>query len=148
MAAPGQIVSTSGDVSGEPPDSSTVSYWVSGLCSPFVAFGERAEKYLSAVRLGDHKGIQSAVNTNFGECFAPAGGEAPEWAEVSEHRGLYRRGELPAEAIYLVLTVDVQKNRLYWVLRGRGARATSWLVDYGALWGEPSRNRCGLTLPS
>jgi phage terminase large subunit GpA-like protein len=136
MVAPGQTVSQDGVVAGDPPDSSTVSYWVSGLCSPFVSFGERAEKYLSAVRLGDYKGIQSAVNTNFGECFASAGGEAPEWVEVAEHRGAYLRGELPDGALYLVMTIDVQKNRLVWVLRGWGARATSWLIDYGTLWGE------------
>jgi phage terminase large subunit GpA-like protein len=136
MVAPGQTVSRDGVVSGSPPDSSTASYWVSGLCSPFVTFGERAEKYLSAVRLGDFNGIQSAVNTNFGECFAPAGGEAPDWAEVSEHRGTYLRGEVPGAVMHLVLTVDVQKNRLVYVIRGWGARATSWLIDYGVLWGE------------
>jgi phage terminase large subunit GpA-like protein len=136
MVAPGQMVSSSGEVTGDPPDSSTVSYWVSGLCSPFVTFGERAEKYLSAVRLGDFRGIQSAVNTNFGECFAPAGGEAPEWAEVAEHRGAYLRGEMPEGVLYPVMTVDVQKNRLFWIVRGWGARATSWLIDYGVLWGE------------
>jgi phage terminase large subunit GpA-like protein len=136
MVAPGQYVTRDGVVMGEGPDSSTVSYWVSGLCSPFVSFGERAEKYLSAVRLGDFKGIQSAVNTNFGECFAPAGGDVPEWAEVSEHRGAYQRGELPGGAVHVVMTIDVQKNRLIWVIRGWGARATSWLVDYGVLYGE------------
>jgi len=136
MVAPGQTVSKHGVVVGDPPDSSTVSYWVSGLCSPFVSWGERAERYLSAVRLGDHKGIQSAINTNFGECFAPAGGEAPEWAKVSEHRGNYLRGELPDDAVHLVATVDVQRNRLIWIVRAWGARATSWLIDYGELWGN------------
>jgi phage terminase large subunit GpA-like protein len=135
MVAPGQTVKH-GVVIGDAPDSSTASYWVSGLCSPFISWGERAERYLSAVRLGDFKGIQSAVNTNFGECFAPAGGEAPEWAEVAEHRGAYLRGELPEGVLVLVMTIDVQKNRLVWVTRGWGARAESWLIDYGVLWGE------------
>jgi phage terminase large subunit GpA-like protein len=36
----------------------------------------------------------------------------------------------------LVCTVDVQANRLYYVIRGWGARAESWLVDFGSLFGE------------
>jgi phage terminase large subunit GpA-like protein len=137
MVAPGQIVSKHGVVIGDPSsDSSTVSYWVSGLCSPFVSLGSRAERYLSAVRLGDFKDIQSAVNTNFGEVFAPAGGEAPEWVRVSEHRSDYLRGELPEGVIHLVATVDVQRDRLIWVVRGWGARGTSWLIDHGELWGD------------
>jgi phage terminase large subunit GpA-like protein len=136
MVAPGQVISTSGEVTGDPPDSSTASFWVSGLCSPFVTFGERAEKFVSAVRQGDFNGIQSAVNTNFGECFAPGGGEAPEWAEVAAHRGAYLRGEMPDGALMPVMTIDVQKNRMVWLIRGWGARATSWLIDHGVLWGE------------
>jgi phage terminase large subunit GpA-like protein len=136
MVAPGQVFSQDGAISGDAPDSSTASFWVSGLCSPFVTFGERAEKYVSAVRLGDFKGLQSAINTNFGECYAPGGGEAPEWAEVAEHRGVYARGELPDGVLFPVMTVDVQKNRLFYVIRGWGARAESWLLDYGTLWGE------------
>ncbi len=29
-----------------------------------------------------------------------------------------------------------RKNRIYYVIRGWGARATSWLIDYGCLFGE------------
>jgi phage terminase large subunit GpA-like protein len=141
MVAPGQTISPSGIVTGDPPDSSTVSYWVSGLCSPFVRFGERAEKFVSAVRLGDYKGIQSACNVNFGECHAPGGGEAPEWSEVASHRGVYLRGEMPDGVLFLVMSVDVQRNRIYHVIRGWGARATSWLIDYGVLWGETTEEQ-------
>jgi phage terminase large subunit GpA-like protein len=30
----------------------------------------------------------------------------------------------------------VQKNRIFYIIRGWGARAESWLIDYGTLWGE------------
>jgi phage terminase large subunit GpA-like protein len=52
FVAPGQSVTPDGDVIGEAPDSSTLSFWVSGLASPFVTFGQRAENYLAAVREG------------------------------------------------------------------------------------------------
>jgi phage terminase large subunit GpA-like protein len=134
--APGQSVDADGNVIGDPPETSTISFWVSGLASPFVTFGQRAEDYLNAVRLADPERIRTAINTGFGECFAGGGGEAPEWAEVAAHKSEYARGELPAGVVYLVLTVDVQTNRLVYVLRGWGARATSWLIDYGVLHGE------------
>ena len=40
--ASGQRIEPDGRVVGDPPESTTVSFWVSGLASPFVSFGERA----------------------------------------------------------------------------------------------------------
>jgi phage terminase large subunit GpA-like protein len=111
FVAPGQSVTPDGDVIGEAPDSSTLSFWVSGLASPFVTFGQRAENYLVAVREGSQDKIQTAINAGFGELFSPGGGDAPQWAEVAAHRGEYARGELPRGAAYLVMTIDVQRNR-------------------------------------
>jgi phage terminase large subunit GpA-like protein len=136
LVAPGQRITPEGEVIGDPPESSTLSFWVSGLASPFVTFGQRAENYLAAVREGSQDKIQTAINAGFGELFSPGGGEVPEWAEVAEHRGEYGRGDLPSQTVYLVMTVDVQQNRLVYVIRAWGARATSWLIDWGLLWGE------------
>lgn len=135
--APGQSIDKEGVVHGDPPKALTLSFWVSGLASPFVSFGERAAAFLEAVESGDQEKIQGVINTGFGELFAPGGGEAPEFSEVSERRRIsaYRKGDVPADVVHLVITVDVQKNRLIWILRGWGARATSWLIDCGTLWG-------------
>jgi phage terminase large subunit GpA-like protein len=134
--APGQMVDATGNVTGEPRETSTISFWVSGLCSPFVTFGQRAESYLSAVRLVDPERIRTAINAGFGELFNWGGGDSPEWAEVAAHKSEYACSELPAGVAFLVCTVDVQVNRLIYCIRGWGARATSWLVDYGTLHGE------------
>jgi phage terminase large subunit GpA-like protein len=136
FVAPGQSVTPDGGVIGEAPDSSTLSFWVSGLASPFVTFGQRAENYLAAVREGSQDKIQTAINAGFGELFSPGGGDAPQWAEVAAHRGEYAKGELPRGVAYLVMTIDVQTNRIFYVIRGWGARAASWLIDWGMLWGE------------
>src|SRR5574341_568332 len=121
--APGQRVTQDGAVIGDPPNALTLSFWVSGLASPFVSFGERAAAFLEAVAAGDPERIQAVINTGFGELYAPGGGEAPEFLEVSSKRrdGGYKRGELPAGVVHLVLAVDVQANRLIWVIRA-GAR--------------------------
>lgn len=132
-----------GRVEGEFPASETISFWVSGLCSPFKTFGERASEYLDALRSGDNGRIQTVVNGGFGELWSPVGGDAPEWEEVRRRSlGTYysvshdRYAGLPPEIAFLTLGADVQKNRIPYVIRGWGARQESWLVDYGELWGE------------
>jgi phage terminase large subunit GpA-like protein len=134
--APGQIVDTAGNVTGEPKETSTISFWVSGLASPFVTFGQRAEDFLKAVRLADFERIRTATNASFGELYNFGGGDAPAWAEVAAHKIAYARGEMPTGVGVLICSVDVQKNSLIYIVRGFGARATSWLIDYGVLHGE------------
>ncbi len=135
--APGLTVTTAGEVEGEAPDNDTASFWASGLASPFVTIGARAEAFLKADLSGDPNSILTAVNAAFGELYAPGGGQAPEWKEVDALRmpGL-ARGDLPSDAKVLTLAVDVQLNRLVYVVRAWGGRSTSWLVDHGELYGD------------
>jgi phage terminase large subunit GpA-like protein len=136
FVAPGQSIAVDGEVLGEPPDSSTLSFWVSGLASPFVSFGQRAETYLDAVREASVEKIQVSINAGFGELFSVGGGDAPSWAEVAECRSEYKLGEIPVGVRVLICSCDVQKNRIYYIVRGWGERATSWLIECGVLYGE------------
>jgi phage terminase large subunit GpA-like protein len=136
FVAPGQSIAADGEIIGEPPDSSTLSFWVSGLASPFVSFGQRAETYLDAVREASVEKIQVAINAGFGELFSVGGGDAPSWNEVGECRSEYKLGEIPKGVRVLIGSCDIQKNRIYYTIRGWGERATSWLVDCGVLYGE------------
>ena len=47
----------------------------------------------------------------------------------------YQPGSLPSGVVLVIAAVDVQADRLIYVVRGWGARATSWLIDNGDLWG-------------
>ncbi|MDQ0422300.1 phage terminase large subunit GpA-like protein [Peteryoungia aggregata LMG 23059] len=134
--APGQKILPGGIVDGLPPESTTISFWVSGLCSPFVSWGERASRYVEAVRSGDPNAIQSVKNQGFGELYSPGGGAVPEWGEVMD-RALpdYRMREVPEGVRLLTLTADVQKDRIYYTVRGWGAFGTSWLIDADQLYG-------------
>ena len=140
FVAPGQSVDKNGVLHGAPREKLTISYWVSGLASPFVSFGERVATLVEAQATGDDGMVQQAMNAGFGELHSPGGGEVPEWAEIKEksQRATYRRGEVPADVLYLTLTADVQKQTIPWVIRGWGARATSWLIDFGYLRGDTS----------
>ncbi len=136
--APGQTIDKAGEVRGQPPDTMATSYWVSGLASPFVTFGERIRVYLEAVAMGDPAEIQQAINAGFGELWSAGGGEVPEWAEIKEKSRLasYDRGEVPDGVLRLSIAIDVQKQSMPFVIRGWGPRATSWLIDWGYLRGD------------
>ena len=132
--APGQRVLEDGTVLGPEPDTEAASFWVSGLASPFVSWGDRAEAYVAAVRSGSPGEIQGVINTGMGELFRIAG-EAPKPEVVHACRLPYKAGAVPRGVQKLSLTVDVQKDRLYTVLRGWGARSESWLICAEPLFG-------------
>lgn len=135
--APGQSVTPDGIVEGEPPDSWTLSYWVSGLASPFKTWGERVERYVNAVRSGKPDSIRAVINGGFGELYTPGGGAVPAWEAV---QGLasktYVLGQVPGGAKILTMACDVQKYGIYWTIRAWGHRGTSWLVNRGYLQGD------------
>ncbi|WP_346016214.1 terminase gpA endonuclease subunit [Bradyrhizobium sp. C-145] len=138
--APGQTIDRTGTIKGEPADTMAMSWWVSGLASPFVTFGERIRTYLEAVAIGDDGEIQAAINGGFGELYSPGGGEVPEWSEIKEKSRCsdYQRGELPDGVLRISIAADVQKHSIPYVVRGWGPRATSWLIDWGYLRGDTS----------
>lgn len=137
LVAPGQRIEADGTVSGDPPDSSTWSMWVSGLASPFVPWGNRAEALLKAEMSGEEDKIQTARNAGFGELYAlGGGGDVPEWAEVAAKALTYKIGEVPLPVLRVVMGVDVQKRSLIYSIRGYGGRGTSYLLDYGNIAGS------------
>ena len=135
LVAPGQWIE-GGEVKGDPPDTDTFSFWVSGLMSPWVSFGKRALNWLRAVASKDQGRIQVQLNTSFGELYIQSG-DAPDWEVVKECAGQYRAGDVPSFVQWLFLTVDVQKNRLEYTIRGWGApEMQSALIEEGILMGE------------
>lgn len=139
--APGQSITPDGVVHGSPPDSKTISFWVSGLASPFVTWGIRAMRYVNAVRSGDSDNTRAVINGNFGELYAPGGGEVPLWKEVAALASPdYVLGQVPSDVQMLTLAADVQKSGIYYTIRGWGVRATSWLIQAAFLQGETSED--------
>ncbi len=89
FVAPGQSVDTDGTVRGDVPESETASFWVSGLCSPFRTFSQRAAEYQDAQNSGDMYRVQTVVNASFGELWAPTAGRC-----VAVRRGNEASGHL------------------------------------------------------
>ena len=119
------------------PESDTASFWVSGLCSPWRTFGDAARGWLEAHRSGEPGEMQATINTVFGELFRVKG-EAPPAAAVEKLRGAYHFDEVPAAVRVLTCGVDVQGDRLVYVIRGWAEAQTSWLIRHGELYGDTS----------
>lgn len=139
--APGQTVTDDDVVVGSPPDSATCSFWVSGLCSPFRTFGDRAERYVEALQLGDPAKVQTAINAAFGELWAnDEGGDVPEWKTLlgRVERDL-KRGQVPARGLLLVGFCDVQMRGLWVEIVAYAPNGESWSVDAFYIDGDTSR---------
>jgi phage terminase large subunit GpA-like protein len=139
MVAPGQWVKD-GCVHGDPPVTKTYSAWVSGLCSPWIGWGQRAAEYARAVASGENAILQSIVNTRFGELFAVKG-ESPAWESVASLKTAsnYRMGTVPDAVQFLTAGVDVQSNRLVVVVMGwslKEGQREGYLVEYSELFGN------------
>lgn len=134
-----RVEGANGEVTGDPPDADTVTFWVSGLMSPWVTFGQRASAWLKAVRSGDQELIRAVLNTAFGELYRTRG-QAPDWTVIRDTCAApYQLGDVPRGVQRLFLTVDVQGDRLVCTVRGWGAEFESWLVHREELWGETNQ---------
>ncbi len=136
--APGQWV-TDGEVHGDPPTSDWYTFWASGLMSPWRSWANNAREYVAAAHEGDSETIQTITNTRFGELYSISG-EAPPWEDVAALRLDYAQGTIPEGVATLLLTVDVQKERLVYVVRGwsRSKNMESWLIECGEIFGDTS----------
>lgn len=116
-----------------------ISFWASGLCSNWRSYGHRARTFLNAVQSGEPGRIQAAINTGFGELYHLAA-EGQSWQLVAGHKKPYKSGEVPKGVQRILLTIDVQKNRLEYVLRGWGVDRESWKIESGELYGDTDKD--------
>ncbi len=113
----------------------SVGFWVSGLASPWQSFGEIAEMLVSAYHSKSSERIQAVINTYGGELFKVRG-DAPKWEDVERKKGDYPREKLPDWVQLITLGMDVQRDGLYYVVRGWGFNQESVLIDNGYIAGS------------
>ena len=117
------------------PESETASFWVNGLCSPFVSWGDSAQQWLEAHASGEIENMRAVINTRFGELFR-APGDAPPAEAVKALRYGYKTGDCPAGVRVIMSGVDLQKSSLYYAVIGVGYGSEMWLLREGQLFGE------------
>lgn len=141
--APGQSISKAGVVSGvaETEGSTHFTFCASGLCSfsSKKTYGALAKDLLAAQLSGDPADLLAVHNTGFGECYAQAG-DVPTSEQVRAMCWGYAAGELLLEPLRIYCTIDVQKNRLVYVVRAWYAGLGSMLLEHGELWGETDQD--------
>jgi phage terminase large subunit GpA-like protein len=105
-------------------------FWINELYSPWVSFGQIAEKFYASK--DDPQTLKVWTNTSLGE----------SWKQVVVSRtsdNLFKARcalkpqTVPAEAVALTCGIDQQMAGYWFVVRAWAANMTSWLIHYGFL---------------
>lgn len=118
-------------------------FHISELYSPWVGFGDTAAAFVEAK--GSPETLQTWVNTALGETWVERG-EVPTHERVMQMCADYQSREVPDGCLNLTAGVDVQKDRLIYVVKAWGYGFASWLVEFGTLWGETDQTDVWLRL--
>ena len=119
-------------------DGKTAGFRMSQLVSPWVTWGEVAEKAASAGK--DPSRLRVFVNTVLAETWEDRTGKRIEPSAIMDRveKGDWR-AMLPRGVVILTASVDVQDNRLEVEIVGWGRDEESWSIDYIQLFGDPSQ---------
>lgn len=124
----------SDDKAFDTPDSVTWHIWTA--YSPFTTWIQIVKDFLKAK--DDPGKLKTFVNTTLGETWEEETGEKLEWEAIAGRREIYK-AEVPARALYLTAGVDTQDDRFEYEITGWGVGEESWVIEYGRLFGDLSR---------
>jgi phage terminase large subunit GpA-like protein len=112
-----------------PRQAKNTSYHLNSLYSQLgdLRFGSVACQFLASK--GNPGSLKNFVNSWLAEPWE--NGEVADEQAILAHRAEYSAGEIPQQPIAVIITADVQEDRLFYLLRAWGAYETSWLVRYG-----------------
>jgi len=128
----GQSVGKGGTLTGEPARSKRISgFQLSSLYSIALSFADVVGEFLKCSR-GSTEDLKNFVQGWLAETWKTQGKSVGDNA-IDSHRAGYELGTLPVEPLAIVCTVDVQVDRLVYVVRAWGYGADSWLIHYGEL---------------
>ena len=121
---------------------SIASFWATGLADQITHIGEAMEKYARADRTGKVEDTQAVVNTTLGELFTVPIERVP--ADAVKERQV---PAVPDDDIRMVTVgVDVQKDRLYYAVRGWAVHVTSYGLGHGFVLGNPELDEVWIKL--
>jgi phage terminase large subunit GpA-like protein len=115
------------------PSSGVASFHIWEAYNTMVTLAELVRSHLEQTKHPEQR--RTWTNTSLGEPYDDVI-DAPDWEVVAGLRQTYSFDEIPQGARVLTCGVDVQKDRLIYVIRGWGANYESWLIRHGELWGE------------
>lgn len=104
------------------------SYQISALYPTWVKWGDVAVEMIKASSSPDQ--MRDFVNSLLGEPWEEYK-ETVEIDQVMEHRKPYQLGTVPFKPTSIIISADVQKDSIYYVVRAWGQFEKSALVAYG-----------------
>lgn len=116
------------------PGAPTRGYHINQLYSPWVSWSELVDEWREAQ--GDPQKLQVFVNTALGETWEERGGGLAPGLIEARKEGY--PAEVPNGVAVLTMGVDVQADRLEYVIRGFGAGEESWLIAFDRIIGNTS----------
>lgn len=133
----GQVISKDGEISGQPIESDTASFWIHGTMSPFVTVAELAVEYESALlffqKTGDDSRLKEVTVKSIGEVYEGADEDAkPVQAEAlrkSKSGSGFSVGELPPWSLYLTAAIDPGGSKFDAAVFAHGFDGERALVD-------------------
>jgi phage terminase large subunit GpA-like protein len=111
------------------------SFWINALYSPWLSWSELVGEWIAAY--GKPEELKVFVNTRLAETWEDAGERMSE--DALQARAEQYEAEVPAGVVVITIGVDLQGDRLEYVVVGWGAGEESWRLDYGQLWGSPEK---------
>lgn len=72
--------------------------------------------------------------------------EVPDWEQLATRPHFYERGEVPKEALFLTLAVDVQHDRLEALLVGWGRKRQRYVIEHYSFGGDAAKPETWLPL--
>lgn len=104
------------------------SFQLNSLYAPNITWADAAKKFLTTKNM--QGGLQNWNNSWMGMPYIVAG-ESIEEEQVLSHSEEYELGQMPEKPNAILLTIDVQRDCIYYVVRGWLADHSSYLIEYG-----------------
>jgi len=128
-------------------DGETVGFHLNALYSPlgwmdWKSLAKQFEKAKKAQAKGDLEPMQVFYNTRLAKVWDSA--QEQTKADVLKQRARlesYGLGSMPAGVLMLTGSVDVQANRLEFMVMGWGVGMERWIVDFQVVPGDPADER-------
>ena len=125
----GQSIDKDGKISGEPPRAKPVGFWINSLYSPWRSFSAVAAEFLRSK--SDPLRLQNFRNAWLAEVWE----EVIKSARLEDFRELLVGAPpaliVPKFAEYIIASADVQKDRIYWIVRAWAQEWCSQLITHG-----------------
>lgn len=138
----GLKISKAGIITGEAYGSSIASFWLHGPNARFQTWESLVLKYLQAKaeyeRTGSEKALKTTTNVDQGSPYLPISRKSTRTAEELIDRAVeWPRGMVPSGVRFILMLVDVQRNRFECAAIGVGVGMQAWVIDRFALhWSD------------